>query len=313
MGWRLGKKAAMARGSRPWFKSLSRQSTPRQLLGLTAGAAVIGAVLVGWHQGRLCLVSYAQIQAPAEINADQVHLVNAPPWMDHLTHEELRRTVALQIRGRSYSSANLRRAVAALNGNPWVADVDRIRQRRDGGIDVLADYRQPVAIVAGASGYHRVDNSATELPGLFVTSQLPALDLPVIEGVQSPAKGPGNVWRGDDLVDALSLVKVLRGQPFFHQITKIDVTERDAEQRARLVLLSSHVQIKWGLAPGLGEPIERDTATKLQRLARVLRTQRTIANGGPPPIVEIFGPTALVRHTPQSSVQPDSAGYARQW
>jgi hypothetical protein len=144
-----------------------------------------------------------------------------------------------------------------------------------------------------------------------VASQLPALDLPVIMGVQSPATEPGNVWPGDDLADALSLVKVLRDQPFFHQITVIDVTDRDAQHRARLTLFSSHLQIKWGLAPGLGEPIERDTATKLQRLARVLRTQQTIANGGPPPIVEIFGPTALVRPTLQSRIQRGSVGYAR--
>ena len=257
-----------------------------------AVAALIIATLVGWRYAKSYLVDNAAAATTAP-TSQQVRLADAPPWLNKLVRQHLRQQVSACLQHDPWGRASLGRSVAALEQNPWVRKVRRLRRQRNGTVTVSADYRRPVAVVGSQHGYHRVDVHGVQLPGLFVHSKLESLGMPLIMGVGAPPPGEGLHWPGDDLFAALALVRFLEDQPYRKQIKYIDASSRDHRGRVRLALVTQNGCVRWGLAPGIGDPIEPDTSIKLRRLATVYRRWRAIDAGGK--TVDIYGPAIFIR------------------
>ena len=311
MGWFLKSSAGGRRAKQRWQQRLPwRDPQWASILKVLSVALAALMAMAGWRLAQQSLLKHAEAHISDGLAPQQVHLAEVPPWIDALTRQQLQRLAALQMSSPSIDGHQLHRTVDALRRNPWIEGIRKVRRVQD-GLVVHASFRRPTALVERPDAYHRVDREGVLLPGMFVASGLKALHLPVIVGVRSPPASLGEVWPGEDLNSALALVRVLSGQPFASQIGVIDVHTRDRQGRTRLTLVTPHVKVRWGLTPGREGPIERDTATKLKRLARVLRNQRWIANGRPRPAVEIYGPTILVRRTRDRSDQSRPTGYMR--
>ena len=259
-----------------------------------AVAAMVLAALVGWRCAKIYLVDQAAVATTAP-TVQQVNLVDAPPWLDKLVRQRLCQQVSASLQHDSSAGVSLVRSVRALEQNPWVRKVHRLRQERNGTVTVLADYRQPAAVVDGRHGYHRVDAHGVQLPGLFVRNKLESLGMLLIVGVEASPPGEGLHWPGDDLSAALALVQVMEGQPYRKQIKYIDTSLRDHRERVRLAIVTTTKNgcVRWGLAPGINDPVEQDTSTKLRRVATVYRKYGDIGADGR--IVDIYGPAIFLR------------------
>ena len=262
-----------------------------------AVAAVILSALIGWRCAKIYLVDQA-VAATTSPNAQHINLADAPPWLDKLVRQRLCQQVSASLQHDSLVGVSLVRSVRALEQNPWVRKVHRLRQERNGTVTVLADYRQPVAMVDGGHGYHRVDAHGVQLPGLFIHSKLESLGMLLIVGVEASPPGEGLHWPGDDLSAALALVKVMEGQPYRKQIKYIDASLRDRRERVRLAIVTTKKNgcVRWGLAPGINDPVEQDTPTKLRRVATVYRKYGDIGADGR--VVDIYGPAIFLRSVP---------------
>jgi hypothetical protein len=118
-------------------------------------------------------------------------------------------------------------------------------------------------MVQQGNDFYLIDRKGVVLPGLFRFD--PAWKL--VQGVGSPAPGPGEVWPGEDLRAALKLIYLLRDEPFANQITAILVENFDGRMYPR----ASHIElatdraggrIRWGSAPGR-ELVENRVEEKL--------------------------------------------------
>ncbi|MEL7087764.1 MAG: hypothetical protein AAGL98_04880, partial [Planctomycetota bacterium] len=63
---------------------------------------------------------------------ESVQLADAPAWMDGPLRELLKREVALEVADDPLDRGSLRRAVEALDAQPWVASVTQVRPSTPG-------------------------------------------------------------------------------------------------------------------------------------------------------------------------------------
>ena len=237
---------------------------------------------------------------------DKVALVDAQPWMSRSLRQQLKQTVALQLSDNPLDGPSLAHAAEALAANPWVARVDEVR-RTDTGVEVLGEYRQPVAVVESGDGYYLVDAQGVRLPPRYDASHLPQLRLPVITGVTAPPSEPGVLWPGDDLEAGLELSALLRDEPFVEQIERYEVGLRDDRGRLRMTLHTTRGgMVIWGLPPGREMAVERSAATKIARLNNLYASHKSIDAGGK--VVEVFGGAVFV-HDPRGQSTMRSVGY----
>jgi hypothetical protein len=296
MGWFLTKKkggksrSAKSRGRagssaspKPW----DPQRTLRGLKVLTGIALAAGAV-VGWYYGEEALVDYAATMQADPVGLEDVVLVDAPAWMSPEVRNRVATVVAEQVSPDPLDGRSLRLAAEALAQEPWVARVEQVRRLAKGQVAVRAEYRQPVAIVEALDGYHLVDATGVQLPGLYYRDQVDRLGLPLLVNVAAaPPSRPGQQWAGEDLQAGLKLIQTLAGEPYFDQIEAFDVGQRDQRGRIRLALHTRDGMVLWGLPPGEEKTLEPAVATKLSWLRRLDRERGSIDAGGK--IVHIYG------------------------
>ncbi len=222
--------------------------TLRGLKWLAAATVLVGGAW-GWHAAERGLDRWVTAQVRAPVGAASVTLVDVPAWMNRTVRQELCQRVRTQTGGGPLDHEGLKRAVDALEVSPWIETVYGVRRTSHGPVHVSARYRQPVAVVEGADGYHLVSDRAVRLPGLYLRHQLEDLDLPVIVGVGAAPGRAGDVWPGSDLQAGLSLIQWLGDQPYLKQIQCIDVSGRDRQGRPHLVLRTRQGMVRWGLPP----------------------------------------------------------------
>ncbi len=275
-----------------------------QWLGI---AAVAIAIPLGWGHAERALIGYATSHAPAMVSPQDVSLVDAPTWMSELLKQDLRQAVADWLSAAPGDSESLRATAAALAENPWVRRLERVQRGRGGRVYVIAEYREPVALVPDGHGYRLVDVQAVRLPGLFVEQQVDRLRLPVIERVAERPDGVGWIWPGEDLRAGLSLLQLLADQPYGDQIKAVDVGARDSRGRIRLILRTRYGLVRWGLPPGMEQTIEPSTQVKLERLTGVYQSCGAIDAGGQ--VVDLFGGEVFIQ---AASHAANHAGRGRQ-
>lgn len=315
MGWFLTRKKRKTRR-----RGRSRQSTAadpkpwnpqRTLAGLKALTAIglTLALVLGWYYGENALRVYAGLTQSDPISLGDVDLADAPPWMSDAVKQELAGVVADHVASNPLDGDGLEAAAAALRHNPWVAHVQQVRRLAHGRVEVRATYRQPFAIIEARDGYHLVDAHGVRLPGLYFRDQVGRLNMPLISGVDTAPPGrPGQVWPGDQLPAALSLIALLENEAFANQIQAYDVSERDSRGRVRIALLTQRGMVRWGLPPGREHSVETDASVKVRRLREVAASRGSIDAGGL--IVDIYGPSIQTLQPAMRPGQAVQSGYS---
>jgi len=292
MGWFLTKKKKRAKPrrragvdeGRPWDPK--RTLTGLKVLGVFALA--IGLV-IGWQYAQDYLLTYVQRHHQVPMTADSIELVDAPGWMSEDIREQVRRTVVKYIDPDPMDGQSLRHAAQALRGNPWVKRVDQVARRWGGRVLVEAEYRRPVAVVAGKDGYHLIDDQGVCLPGLYKQNQAKQLGLVQLTGVSSaPPAQVGEVWPGEDVQAGLALIRLLANEPYLDKVLAFDVSDRDSRGRLRLVLHTNDGTVRWGLPPGQEHSIEPNAQVKLGWLRQLAQRDGSLSTGGQ--IIDIYGP-----------------------
>lgn len=294
MGWFLTRKKRKSRRKRP--KGGSARPRPWNPQRTLAGLKVLTALSValalgfGWYYGEGALRMYAGLTQSDPVSIGDVELADAPPWMSTAVRQELAVLVASHVSNNPLDGSGLEAAANALRANPWVAHLEQVRRLARGRVQVRARYRRPFAIVQARDGYHLVDAHGIRLPGLYFRDQVDRLGLPLVTGIETAPPGrPGEPWRGDQLPAALSLIALLRDEPYADQIRAYDVSKRDARGRVRLALLTGRGMVRWGLAPGREHSVEPTATVKMRRLRELAASRGSIDAGGY--IVDVYGPS----------------------
>lgn len=114
----------------------------------------------------------------------------------------------------------LTRAVAdRLSASGWVDKVRRVEIFANGRLEIDCQFREPIAVVQQSMDFYLVDRKGVRLPGLYDGPG----ELPLIQGVRSPAPQPGEEWTGEDFKAGISLAGRLVDQIFAFQVAGVSV------------------------------------------------------------------------------------------
>jgi hypothetical protein len=205
--------------------------------------------------------------------AVRVRLCGLPEWMPAEVARDIKQSVLprpVDLNDRELTRRVYDRAAA----NPWIRKVTRVEKRitddpRVGVLEVHADYRKPVARVLLEHGrsWAYISDDARRLPdkvpqwvalipgrdgqaartAYFLREEdvpAPIQAVPVhyimIDAASNDPPSVGQPWEGDDIADALKLIKLLWARPYVNQITRVDIRNFDwdasrREPRLRLV------------------------------------------------------------------------------
>ncbi|BAM02277.1 cell division protein FtsQ/DivIB [Phycisphaera mikurensis] len=263
-------------------------------LRLLGTAAALAAAVLGWRALEAGLLAHARAEHGAAVGDADVSLRDAPAWVAArpALAARIRAAVAEVVPADPFDGAGLARAAARLAEDPWVAAVAQVR-RTPAGIEVEADWREPVALVRARDGYHVVDAGGRRLEGpadRFGTGAGGEL-LPVIVGVsQPPPARAGDRWAGAEVDAGLSLVARLRGEAFAPQIEAYDVGQRDPRTgRLSLVLRTDAGSVVWGRpADAPFAASEVSTEEKVRRLHQLADAYRGRIDAGGR-VIRIYG------------------------
>jgi len=298
MSWLIGpskkkakpkKKAASNSTGVSWVLSL--WGDPRLFIALKAALCLAGlaAVSATWLYGGQWLRRHVG-QSQAEIPTVEI---NAPPWLPRDDVEQLRQRVQMIVDADPFERMTLEEAAAEVQANPWVRQAVRVARRPGGHVDVVAAFRQPVALVEKDNRYYLVDQHGVRLPKDYAPEAAQRLDLPIIVGVRGPTPDIAQPWGGGDLLAGLRLASLVSHQPWREQVRAVDVQNfagRLWAGEAHLKLLTrddegkhliQRAGVAWGRAPGEERFAEMQLEEKLARIEQVrLKYEGQIDGGG---------------------------------
>ena len=257
----------------PWQPSATWAGI--RLLGIAAAAVV---AVLGWRALETGLLAHARANHGRAVGSADVTLRGAPPWIAERADvaERIRATVAEVLPADPFDPTGLQRAAERLEGEPWVAEVAQVR-RTPAGVEVEADYREPLALVRARDGYHVVDEAGRRLEGPSDRFAAGVRGLPLIVGVSAPPPAEaGRAWRGSEVAAGIGLVRELRDEPFAPQIAAYDVGQRDPRTgRLSLVLHTDAGSVVWGRPVdepfSAGEVSDERKVERLHQLAAAYR------------------------------------------
>ncbi|MBI1375548.1 MAG: hypothetical protein GC159_22780 [Phycisphaera sp.] len=277
----------------------SDDAAPRhglRMLGRLFGWTVFLAVLaVSWAYGEKALVNHLR---QTRASMPQVVLVDQPAWMPPELIDQIRGTVAMTVDPDPFDRLSLQDAAVSLEVNPWVRHVVSVQRKPGGRVEVLAAYRQPVALLERKDGYYTIDQFGVRLPWVYppMPEKIDQLGVAVIRGVRSAPPYAGQKWVGEDVQAGLKLAALVETQPWSAQVRAVDVSNYDGRIDNRLPhlqLVTDHGAVRWGRAPGDSRFYEPDAATKLRQIERVVERFNSIdANGQ---IVDVYTDNVMIR------------------
>lgn len=217
-----------------WWSGLAEPTRKRIGRACLRGAAAM--VLVLAVVGGMLWLRSRVLDAQPHVRLDQIRIIQAegfrPDWMPtDLARSILRGACPTDEKVAFDDPAYAETLYNRLRENPWVREVIRVSRHRSeanpaiGLVEVRARYRRPFAAVyyrgpRGGSAVGVVDRFGVRLP-----SAAGRADLVAIEGVAAaPPRRPGAVWPGADLADALKVLRLVEGRPYYEQFVKVDVS-----------------------------------------------------------------------------------------
>ena len=213
------------------------------LFGGQVLAVVVLVVAVGW--GLIRLDDHV-LHQPRFSGSPQIVLHQVPPGLETMMQDYLQPLTDVDW----IEPTLCQRIAQRLDENPWIKSVQRVRRSNDGQIEVLCDYRQPVAMVQTAGSFVLIDQDQVRLPGQYAYCP----QYPLIQGVASRPPQAGRRWAAVDLAAALRVVRQISDEPFADQVTAISVHNYGGREdpysgHIRLITDRAGGQIIWGSAP----------------------------------------------------------------
>ncbi len=301
MGWFLSSTTKRKKTAK---KPAKRERTPwspqRTLYIITAGswAIVLTIAVVGWPMAerRLKATIGASHDEKPEIVLQQI-----PVWMPANESKKMFTAVQGAIETDPFNKLCLHDAADLLSANPWVKKVEHVTRLPGGRIEVLADYRQPAAMVQVDQVLHLVDSEGVRLPMSYPLDASKKPNLPVITGIKAPPPAVGQTWQGLDVRAGLKLAAVVTVQKWAKQVQAIDVSNQGYRLRRgdpQLVLVTRDGQIRWGCAPDEERFYEPKYVQKLKNIEKVIREVEGGDLSGK--VVDVSGDAILIHKTAET-------------
>jgi hypothetical protein len=266
----------------PWgrLSEGTRQTIARAAVWTVALVALV--FLGGWGAGQM--EKYVLTgQAGTQVTTPHYRLIDPPTDMGNDNLRAIGET--FKVPGANFEDADLLAKVyERLDASPWVAKVNRVSKHIEpdshrGVVVIDCEYRKPVARILLNPGqrtqteaYLAADGvrlPVNQVPKYVVTAPdvnqrivrrvyldrasvsagvpFALIHYPSIVGVRQSAPLVGEVWRGQDIADAIRLHHLLAGKSYYPQITKIDVSNHRA--RGDLVLHAGSTRVAFGKFP----------------------------------------------------------------
>jgi hypothetical protein len=247
--WTKPKRRRSKKRRPPLFDAAARETIVRFVLrGAIVGIVVVGAVWGVWS------MESSVRSNPAYGRPPEVVLADAPEGLA----DQIMEVIAPEA-DRAWTDPNLCRDVAdALSRSPWVERVLSVRRHTDATLVVSCAYRSAAALVQVGGAFYLIAEDGIRLPGSYGYDP----SLVVIQGVGAVPPEAGVRWTGEDVRAGLDLIKRLRDEPYFGQVTGVIVSNYGGRESKRdphieLATAPSGSRIAWGSAPG--EEIEENT------------------------------------------------------
>ncbi len=278
--------------------------------------AVVLLLIAGMIEGyRRVVARYATrvVETQAEKIAVTAKLMNTPPWLDPgilnsiigETAALAQRDMATYDRFRNPLDQGILREIHdnylatdqnginhwAKDNNAWIKKITRIERvispdRKSQVIEIFADYRKPAAWVESGGKCYLIDDQRVRLPGEYTLAERKAsgklmmitgVDLPPADKGAPAVPAPSTSWNTDDLAAAMTLVPLLKDQPYAAQILAIDMTNFQGRkdklqpwislETDRLASDGSPSRVLWGRPPGKTTFYDISDAAKLKALS----------------------------------------------
>jgi hypothetical protein len=212
--------------------------------------------------GFVYLERYTQAVQPIVSSTGPLRIVNPPYWYnDHLA-----RMIAAAADGAEFELVpdTARKVGEKLSTIAWLKNV-KVKTLKD-GIEVLADFRTPVALVEVFGRDYYLDAEPIEQTNdvvVHVLDYIPIGKLPIVKitGISSRALPPiGSQVDSEDIVEAVKLIPLLHradttynvAQPLVNEISRIDVSNYGNNTSEPQIVIIAHdgTKVRWGAAVG---------------------------------------------------------------
>ncbi len=229
-----------------------------------------------WHRYGDTVVTHPRYR----LNPEHMVVTPQPPWIrsdvtaNAVTHGQLRdanlldRELVLQVK-------------QAFSMQPWVKRVRRVNKQYPSTVEVVVEYRRPLAMVEVPAGMFPgydyegllpVDEEGFLLP--VEIEEQEATQFPKIAGVDtSPAGPPGSPWGDTRVAQAAQIVNLLKEiwEPL--ELRRVIVPPRRSsvdspEEDPFLLITKQGRQFAWGSAPGEERRGENPAAVKVTGLKK---------------------------------------------
>ncbi|GAB4131579.1 hypothetical protein JCM17478_02230 [Thermopirellula anaerolimosa] len=203
------------------------------------------------------------------LTAENLDIPDFPEWI----HHDLRPEILAYLRESDRISVlddNLTEQIyRAASAHPWIAAVSEVRLAFPARVQIVCEYRKPVAMVRVPEGLLPVDAKGVLLPTRDFTPQ-EAARYPRIEGIATPPSDiAGRPW-GDPRVEAAAeLAEILSPHWAQWQLARIIPSQSDSPGSVPISLelqTRGGSQVIWGSPPSVGRVDEAPTELKIRRL-----------------------------------------------
>ncbi len=310
------------------------RSGVRVVAGLMLVVVVVGTLGLGlWRHVREHVLAGQHYQ----IHTEHITISQPPEWIrphpgNESSAERIKTEVlhGLQENGKlSLLDTDLTvRLAEAFSAHPWVARVERVSKRFPSGVEVVLEYRVPVALVElhDGSGVLPVDEHAVLLPTRDFTIDEAERYPRIAEIFTAPPSVVGTRWGDAAVLGAAQIAAAIGNEWKTLNLARVVPIERKParsgyEYTYRL-FTHSGTTVDWGRAPGTDLPGEVPATEKLAQLKRYyVQNNGTLDGADGPHGIEIDERGALLRKLrpdiaplPTEEQAPvQSTGHRRPW
>lgn len=195
-------------------------------------------------------------------------------WMPEAQRMELvelaQRELAAQ--GDPLGLEPLRHLSEVLERSGWFDGTPTVRRTGPNAVEVEGSWRRPTAWIRHDGIDFLVDAGGRLMPLAYPADQAQPHRRPVLNpGTRPPRRADGRLdysrpWTSESVRASISLLELLREQPYWDQVAAVDAGGLGREQRL-VVVTDRDSRIIWGGGPGQFHPGERSTTEKLRHLA----------------------------------------------
>ncbi len=228
----------------------------------------------------LSAMSVPKLRATQVSAADlKVTLNNPPIWIDDSLLLELQDLARIHLAKTTVGREGLIETADALSTTGWFQEITQVRWVNDKEAIIDALFLIPFAQVQDKDGIVFIDDQGRRLPTRlgaivkpnyhFITLVQPQFHRPQRSGLQ---------WSGEDIVSAISLLKLIYRKPWSTQITCINLS-RFTSSGSMILETDKQSAFIWGSAPGEEHRLEALADQKIYRLNHIYKQYGQIDQG----------------------------------